>query len=109
MKVPTSTGAIAISLALVVSLTLFVSLPLAIGQPCTTGKCEFKNMNEAIDKLLAREATHDWQKISWRTSASKALQDAQAQSKPIFVFFIVKQKAPSPKSWVGPQNDMGKT
>ena len=71
--------------------------------------CPYKNMREAIDTISARETAHVWQKIQWRTSAATALADAQKESKPIFVFFVVKQKAPSPKNWVGEQSDMGKT
>jgi hypothetical protein len=66
-------------------------------------------MREAVDALLARESAHQWQKIEWRTDAATALRDARAENKPIFVFFVVKQQAASPKSWVGPSNDMGKT
>jgi hypothetical protein len=66
-------------------------------------------MREAIDTLLARESAHKWQRIDWRTDAAAALRDARAENKPIFVFFVVRQQAASPKSWVGANNDMGKT
>ncbi len=69
----------------------------------------FKSMREAIDTLLARESAHKWQRIEWRTDAAAALRDARAENKPIFVFFVVRQQAASPKSWVGANNDMGKT
>jgi hypothetical protein len=69
----------------------------------------FKSMREAVDTLLTRESAHQWQKIEWRTDAATALRDARAENKPIFVFFVVKQQAASPKSWVGPDNDLGKT
>ncbi len=71
--------------------------------------CPYKNMREAIDSISARETAHVWQKIQWRTSAATALAEAKKESKPIFVFFVVKQKAPSPKSWVGEKSDLGKT
>jgi len=71
--------------------------------------CPYKNMREAIDTISARETAHEWQKIQWRTSAATALAEAQKQSKPIFVFFVVKQKAASPKNWVGKESDLGKT
>ena len=69
----------------------------------------FKSMREAIDTILARESAHQWQKIEWRTDAATALRDARAENKPIFVFFVVKQQAASPKSWVGQNNDIGET
>jgi len=71
--------------------------------------CPYKSMREAIDTISARESAHEWQKIQWRTNAKTALVEAQKQSKPIFVFFVVKQKVSSPKNWVGDKNDMGKT
>jgi predicted PurR-regulated permease PerM len=89
---------------------LLVSIPSVAAQSSSTARdLPAKNMRQAIDKSLARESLHEWKKIQWRTNASQALREAQAQSKPIFVFFMVKQKAPSPASWTGQQNDMGKT
>jgi hypothetical protein len=79
-------------------------------QTCpASDKCPYKNMQEAINTLLSRESQHEWQKIQWRTSAAEALRDAQRQSKPIFVFFVVKQQAPSPTKWTGQANDTGQT
>lgn len=92
------------------SIWLSVSILSVTAQVCSTqGTCKYKNMREAIDAGLAREASHEWHKIQWRTDVQKALREAQTQSKPIFVFFVVKQRAPSPSGWVGPQNDFGKT
>lgn len=89
---------------------LSTSISSVAAQVCSTkGTCQYKNMHEAIDSVLARESSHEWQKIQWRTDAQKALTEARAQSKPIFVFFVVKQRAPSPTGWVGPNNDLGKT
>jgi hypothetical protein len=89
---------------------LLISIPSVAAQGnSSAGEHPAKNMREAIDKSLARESLHEWKKVQWRTNAAQALREAQAQSKPIFVFFMVKQKAPSPASWTGQQNDMGKT
>ena len=90
---------------------LFLQGTAGQAQICTGSSCEpkFKNMRDAIDTILAREQKHDWQKIQWRTNASAALEEARGQDKPVFVFFVVKQRAPSPKNWVGDANDMGKT
>lgn len=89
---------------------LSASISSVAAQVCSTkGTCQYKNMQEAINTVLSRESAHEWHKIQWRTDAQKALAEAQTQSKPIFVFFVVKQRAPSPKGWVGPNNDLGKT
>jgi hypothetical protein len=84
--------------------------PIATAQSCSTdAKCPYKNQKEAIDTLLAKESEHKWQSIHWRTNAAQCLQEAQAQSKPIFLFFVVKQLAPSPTKWSGQKDDTGKT
>jgi hypothetical protein len=90
---------------------LLVSTSSASAQSCSTAcsKSQPKTMREAIDTNLARESLHEWHKINWRTNASQALRDAQAQSKPIFVFFIVKQLKPSPTKWTGQKDDTGQT
>jgi len=89
---------------------LSVSISSVNAQTCsTTPTRSAKNMREAIDTNLARENLHEWRKIQWRTDASQALQEAQAQSKPIFVFFVVKQLKPSPTSWTGQKDDTGAT
>ena len=62
-------------------------------------------MRAAIDAGLARQSKQEWQKIRWRTSASAALSEARAESKPIFIFFVVKQQAPSPTKWTGQSDD----
>jgi len=95
----------ALFIALGIGSALYTEAKDASGENC----CPYKNMREAIDTISARETAHEWQKIHWRTSAKTALADAQTESKPIFVFFVVTQKKPSPKSWVGQQSDMGKT
>jgi len=87
------------------SSTLYAHAKNPSGKDC----CPYKNMREAIDTISARETAHQWQKIQWRTSAATALADAQKESKPIFVFFVVKQQAASPKNWVGEKSDLGKT
>jgi|SRR5277367_2138357 len=90
---------------------LFVTMSSVSAQSCSTAACKSqpRNMREAIDTNLARESLHEWHKINWRTNASQALRDAQAQSKPIFVFFIVKQLKPSPTKWTGQKDDTGNT
>ena len=88
----------------------FCTAAAAEAQICTGNHCEApKTMREAIDAGLARESQKIWQQIDWRTDAAQALAEARAQSKPLFVFFVVRQKMPSPTSWVGAGNDMGKT
>jgi len=95
----------------VLLIVLSTTSPLCTNANNSSGKdcCPYKNMREAVDTISARETAHEWQKIQWRTNAATALAEAQKQSKPIFVFFVVKQKAPSPKTWVGEQSDLGKT
>jgi hypothetical protein len=79
-------------------------------QTCSTkGGCPYKNQREAIDTLLAQESQHKWKNIQWRTDAAQSLIEAQAQSKPIFVFFVVKQLKPSPSKWSSQKDDTGKT
>jgi hypothetical protein len=92
-------------------LTCIVStVSSATAQSCSTdAKCPYKNRKEAIDTLLAQESEHKWQSIQWRTNAAQCLQEAQAQSKPIFLFFVVKQLTPSPTKWSGQKDDTGKT
>jgi hypothetical protein len=75
----------------------------------TTGGCPYKSQREAIDTLLAQESQHKWKSIEWRTDAAQALKDAQAQSKPVFVFFVVKQLKASPSKWSSQKDDTGKT
>jgi hypothetical protein len=95
----------------VLIITLGATPALYANAENSSGKdsCPYKNMRDAIDTISARETVHEWQKIQWRTSAATALADAQKESKPIFVFFVVKQKASSPTSWVGKESDLGKT
>jgi hypothetical protein len=89
---------------------LLAGISSASAQSCsTTPTRPAKNMREAIDTNLARESLHEWRKIQWRTDASQALREAQAQSKPIFVFFVVKQLKPSPTQWTGQKDDTGAT
>jgi hypothetical protein len=70
----------------------------------TTGGCPYKSQREAIDTLLAQESQHKWKSIEWRTDAAQAL-----KSKPVFVFFVVKQLKASPSKWSSQKDDTGKT
>ncbi len=71
--------------------------------------CEYKNLKEAIDTITTHEKCHLWQTINWRTSVAAALTEARKENKPIFVFFVVRQKKTSPKAWVGNSNDIRET
>ncbi len=79
-------------------------------QTCSTKSgCPYKSQREAIDTLLAQESQHKWKNIQWRTDAAQTLKEAQEQSKPVFVFFVVKQLKASPSKWSSQKDDTGKT
>jgi hypothetical protein len=58
-------------------------------------------MQQAIDITLRRQANHDWQKVHWQTNAAAALMQAQRENKPIFIFFVVTQRAKLPEKLSG--------
>ena len=93
----------------IVMISLSLSAGICAQLSYGADSCPYKNMKEAIDVLTTREQEHLWQKIQWRTSAATALTEARKENKPIFVFFVVRQKAASPKAWVGETCDLGKT
>jgi hypothetical protein len=92
---------------------LLSSVAAAVAGPAkicsTSGGCPYKSQREAINTLLAQESEHRWKSIQWRTDAAQCLKEAQARSKPIFLFFVVKQLAPSPSKWSGQKDDTGET
>jgi hypothetical protein len=68
-----------------------------------------KALRTTLLTLLAQESEHKWKSIQWRTDAAQCLKEAQSQAKPVFVFFVVKQLAPSPSKWTGRKDDTGET
>jgi hypothetical protein len=97
------------TILLTISLSVCISAVGAKSESTEACQCPHKNMHDTIDTVLNQESHHDWQKIKWRTNGVLALQEAKAQSKPIFVFFVVKQLSPSPTKWSNQANDTGKT